>query len=311
MAESGWHTGVVLKLLQRNLGLMGLAAAATAAVLMVPTTVNAAPSSGTGSVDSVLNNVLDALVGNGDSHQAASTTTQLIVATGKSASDTTGTLTAYEKGTDGNWKIVVEPVKAFFGAQGQGEPKDNVPRTPSGTFALDQAFGRKPNPGTKMPYRQVTTKDWWDSDMKSPTYNTLVTKDRMPSREAENLYNMGAVYDYAVNIAHNPSRTPGKASAIFLHVTNNSPTEGCVAIPLDAMDAAALVDYAGVVGQLLAKGHARTSGASMIAGYMGGSERVDDALCVFARRYADQTEADHALLVAAVDSGRLAAERGI
>ena len=82
-------------------------------------------------------------------------------------------------------------------------------------------------------------------------------------------------------------------------------------IPLDAMDAAALIDYAGVVGQLLAKGHARTSGASMIAGYMGGSERVDDALCVFARRYADQTEADHALLVAAVDSGRLAAERGI
>ena len=71
--------------------------------------------------------------------------------------------------------------------------------------------------------------------MKSPTYNTLVTKDRMPSREAENLYNMGAVYDYAVNIAHNPSRTPGKASAIFLHVTNNSPTEGCVAVPEGSM----------------------------------------------------------------------------
>ena len=31
------------------------------------------------------------------------------------------------------------------------------------------------------------------------------------------------------------------------------------------MDAEALTDYAGVVGQLLAKGHARTSGASMIA----------------------------------------------
>ena len=51
-------------------------------------------------------------------------------------------------------------------------------------------------------------------------------------------------------------------------------------IPLDAMDAAALIDYAGVVGQLLAKGHARTSGASMIAGYLGRSDRVDDALCV-------------------------------
>ena len=77
------------------------------------------------------------------------------------------------------------------------------------------------------------------------------------------------------------------------------------------MDATALIDYTSVVGQLLAKGHARTSGASMIAGYMGRSGSVDDALCVFARRYADQTEADHAALVAAVDSGRMPVERGV
>ena len=82
-------------------------------------------------------------------------------------------------------------------------------------------------------------------------------------------------------------------------------------IPLDAMDAAALTDYAGVVGQLLAKGHARTSGASMISGYMGRSDRVDKALCTFARRYADQTEADHAAMVAAVDRGMLPVERGV
>jgi uncharacterized protein (DUF2252 family) len=82
-------------------------------------------------------------------------------------------------------------------------------------------------------------------------------------------------------------------------------------IPLDAMDASALTDYAEVVGQLLAKGHARTSGASMIAGYMGGSNRVDKALSIFARRYADQTEADHAALVAAVARGTLPVERGV
>ena len=82
-------------------------------------------------------------------------------------------------------------------------------------------------------------------------------------------------------------------------------------IPLDAMDASALVDYAAVVGQLLAKGHARTSGASMIAGYLGKSDRVDAALGTFARRYADQTEADHAALVKAVDRGLLPVERGV
>jgi uncharacterized protein (DUF2252 family) len=76
-------------------------------------------------------------------------------------------------------------------------------------------------------------------------------------------------------------------------------------IPLDAIDAAALTDYAGIVGHLLAKGHARTSGASMIAGYAGASDKLDQALASFARAYADQTEADHAALLEAVRQGEL------
>src|ERR1700733_14673685 len=46
-------------------------------------------------------------------------------------------------------------------------------------------------------------------------------------------------------------------------------------VALDSIDAAALADYAAVVGHLLAKGHARTSGASMIVGYVGASDRLD------------------------------------
>ena len=65
------------------------------------------------------------------------------------------------------------------------------------------------------------------------------------------------------------------------------------AIVLDGIDAAALADYAAVCGLMLAKGHARTSGASMIAGYCGRGDNLERALCAFARRYADQTEADH------------------
>ena len=79
-------------------------------------------------------------------------------------------------------------------------------------------------------------------------------------------------------------------------------------IPLDAIDAAALTDYAGVVGQLLAKGHARTSGASMISGYIGSSDKLADSLCRFARAYADQVEKDHAALIDAVRRGVLPAE---
>ena len=81
-------------------------------------------------------------------------------------------------------------------------------------------------------------------------------------------------------------------------------------VALDSIDAAALADYAAVTGHLLAKGHARTSGASMIVGYAGSSDRLDIALARFARRYADQTEADHAALVKAADRGVVPADRG-
>jgi uncharacterized protein (DUF2252 family) len=80
------------------------------------------------------------------------------------------------------------------------------------------------------------------------------------------------------------------------------------AIAIDAIDARALSDYAGILGHLLAKGHARTSGASMISGYVGASDQLDRALCRFARAYADQTEADHQALVDAVNRGELPVE---
>ncbi|MBN9110106.1 MAG: DUF2252 domain-containing protein [Pseudonocardia sp.] len=72
------------------------------------------------------------------------------------------------------------------------------------------------------------------------------------------------------------------------------------AIVLDGIDAAALADYAAVCGLMLAKGHARTSGASMIAGYCGRGDNLERALCAFARRYADQTEADYEVVRRAV-----------
>jgi uncharacterized protein (DUF2252 family) len=82
-------------------------------------------------------------------------------------------------------------------------------------------------------------------------------------------------------------------------------------VALDSIDGAALADYAAIVGHLLAKGHARTSGASMIVGYVGSSDRLAIALARFARLYADQTEADHAALVKAADRGIVPIERGL
>lgn len=73
----------------------------------------------------------------------------------------------------------------------------------------------------------------------------------------------------------------------------------------------ALVDYAELCGTLLAKAHARTGYPAMIASYCGMSDRFDQAMVSFARRYADRVESDHAALAAAVKAGTMPAEIGI
>jgi hypothetical protein len=55
---------------------------------------------------------------------------------------------------------------------------------------------------------------------------------------------------------------------------------------------AGLMEYAGVCGELLARGHARSGDSLMLAGYLGKSARFDDAVVKFAEAYADQTERD-------------------
>lgn len=159
---------------------------------------------------------------------------QWIVVGVPAAADTTGALTAFQR-VGQQWKAVFGPMTAKVGELGVGEPADGVHRTPVGTFAFDQAFGREPNPGTRMPYFQATPQDWWDEDASSPTYNTHVRSAASPSAITENLYDSGPVYDYAVNIAVNPRRVPGRVSGIFLHVTDGSPTWGCVAVGREEM----------------------------------------------------------------------------
>ena len=83
------------------------------------------------------------------------------------------------------------------------------------------------------------------------------------------------------------------------------------AILIDDLDPKALADYAGVLGLLLAKSHARTSGASMIIGYIGKSDKLAEAMSHFARAYADQNESDHEKFVKAIKDGRIASIDGI
>lgn len=169
-----------------------------------------------------------------ESDATAAPAAQMIVVSVDAVSSPTGVLTAYQRvGSD--WQAVLGPIPADLGEVGVGDPADDVFRTPVGTFPLGQAFGREPNPGTRMPYFQATEEDWWDEDPESPTYNTHVHAPEISSTDAENLYDSGSVYDYAVLIEHNPARIPGRSAGIFLHVTDGDPTWGCVAIGRDGM----------------------------------------------------------------------------
>ena len=76
---------------------------------------------------------------------------------------------------------------------------------------------------------------------------------------------------------------------------------------LEDFSAADMRAYGRVCGWALARAHARSGDAAMIAGYMGSSEVFDDALCDFAVEYADQTERDYKGFVKAVRDGRIKA----
>ena len=83
--------------------------------------------------------------------------------------------------------------------------------------------------------------------------------------------------------------------------------KGSVSLVPGVTRAVALVEYAGLCGWALARAHARSGDAASIAGYLGDSDRFDRAMGRFAVAYADQTERDHAALLAAVASGRVEA----
>jgi uncharacterized protein (DUF2252 family) len=81
-----------------------------------------------------------------------------------------------------------------------------------------------------------------------------------------------------------------------------------VSAVIEDFDAGDLRAYGRMCGWALARAHARSGDAAMIAGYMGASETFDDAIAEFAVEYADQAHKDHRAFVKAVRQGRIKAD---
>ncbi len=77
---------------------------------------------------------------------------------------------------------------------------------------------------------------------------------------------------------------------------------------VEVFNATTMADYAELCGWTLARAHARSGDASMIAGYLGKSGRFDQALARFSLAYADQAERDHAAMLDALRQGRIEAD---
>lgn len=183
---------------------------------------------------------------------------QVIVVTADSWTTSYGTLRAYQRDGDG-WRQVVGATPARLGWSGlvlERDRRQGTGKTPAGTFGLVNAFGRQPDPGTSLAYRQVDRDDAWTYNPRVPsTYNVFQNVNRSWSsygNYVERLWSYGVQYDYVAvmdyNLPAGPIRTGAdgvrravnpadtrKGGGIFLHVTNGKVTAGCIAIPKDVM----------------------------------------------------------------------------
>ena len=148
------------------------------------------------------------------------------------------TLSLWEKDNHDQWNLTL----ATYCGHGKNglslNRKEGDKTTPIGAFPLIQAFGIAPDPGSIMPYRQVTNNDYWSGEPQD--YNTWVEVKpgtrRMPNSEHLIKYTVPYQYVFAIGFNIDPV-VVGKGSAIFLHCKSKDSwsTAGCVSVPQDVM----------------------------------------------------------------------------
>jgi L,D-peptidoglycan transpeptidase YkuD (ErfK/YbiS/YcfS/YnhG family) len=119
----------------------------------------------------------------------------------------------------------------YTGVIAASSKREGDGHTPAGVYSLLGGFGLRSDPGLAQGWAPVHHGDVWVDDPGSPDYNLRETGPADGRwRSAESLEQPGP-YDYAQVIGYNLSRTPGRGSAIFLHVDTGGSTAGCVAVP--------------------------------------------------------------------------------
>ena len=154
------------------------------------------------------------------------------------SSGTRATVRACSRQSDGTYVTDLGPFSGYVGRTGvtsASSKREGDGHTPAGVYPLRGGFGAKGDPGLPQGWFTVDGNDYWVDDPDSALYNT---HQRGPADgrwdSAENLLTVPA-YNYAQVIGYNEGATPGKGSAIFLHVSTGGPTAGCVSVATSAL----------------------------------------------------------------------------
>ena len=124
----------------------------------------------------------------------------------------------------------------FVGKNGLGKTGEGDGKTPLGTLRPLSAFGIKPNPGTTMPYIDVTPTTY-ACDEDCEYYNKIIdTAETHHECKGEEMYSYQPQYNYGIATDFNKACVYPKGSAIFVHVKGTKTyTGGCIAFDEDRM----------------------------------------------------------------------------
>ena len=134
---------------------------------------------------------------------------------------------------DGKVLFVTDVV---IGKNGIGKTGEGDAKTPTGTLRPLSAFGIKPNPGTKMPYIDITPSTF-ACDEDCEYYNRIIdTAVVHHPCHGEEMYSYQPHYNYGIATDFNKECVYPNGSAIFIHVKGPKPyTGGCIAFDEDKM----------------------------------------------------------------------------
>jgi len=157
----------------------------------------------------------------------------------KCTHDSYAELTIYEA-QDGKY-VELFSCPAVIGKNGPAKHAEGDTKTPLGTWTIGEAYGIKEDPGSILPYTQVTDDMYWcATGSNGKKYNQLIYRSDDPDAnydEDEHLIEYEVPYAYFIDLGYNSACVPYAGNAIFLHCWRapDYPTGGCVAVAEEDM----------------------------------------------------------------------------